>query len=105
MEGRKGAWALRKDAILIKGQTWAALQSMCGILTDFEPLKLSLIAHNSDTEQTKNCFGKLALFWLLFFCFHLRAANPFGISGKIELVDYRNCCEVLAFLILTPPNM
>ena len=53
MEGRKGAWALRKDAILVKGQTWAALQSMRGILTDFEPLKLSLIAHNSDTEQTK----------------------------------------------------
>ena len=72
MEGRKGAWALRKDAILVKVQTWAALQSMCGILTDFEPLKLSLIAHNSDTEQT-NCFRKLALFWLLFFCFHLRA--------------------------------
>ena len=86
MEGRKGAWALPKDAVLIKGQTWAALQSMHGILTDFEPLKLSLIAHNSDTEQTKNCFGKLALFWLLFFCFHLRAANPLGISGKLNLL-------------------
>ena len=86
MEGRKGAWALRKDAILIKGQTWAALQSMRGILTDFESLKLISIAHNSDTEQRKNCFRKLALFWLLFFCFHLRAANPFGISGKFNLL-------------------
>ena len=86
MNGRKGAWALRKDAILVKGQTWAALQSMRGILTDFEPLKLSLIALNSDKEQTKNYFGKLALFWLLFFCFHLRAANPFGISGKLNLL-------------------
>ena len=85
MDGRKGAWALRKDAILVKGQTWAALQSMRGILTDFEPLKLTLIAHNSDKDK-KNYFGNLALFWLLFFCFHLRAANPFGISGKLNML-------------------
>ena len=85
MEGRKGAWALPKDAVLIKGQTWAALQSMHGILTDFEPLKLSLIAHNSDTEQTK-LFGKISLVLALILCFHLRAANPFGISGKWNLL-------------------
>ena len=32
------------DAILVEGQIWAALPSMCGILTDFEPLELSFIA-------------------------------------------------------------
>ena len=45
-----GTWALRKDAIFVKGQTWAALQLVCGILTDFEPLELSLIAHKSDSQ-------------------------------------------------------
>lgn len=45
------AWALQKDAILVKGQTWAALQSMCEILTDFEPLGLSLIAHKIHSKQ------------------------------------------------------
>ena len=62
--GQKNGW---EQGCVVKGQTWAALQSMRGILTDFEPLKLSLIAHNSDAEQRKNCFRKLALFWLLFF--------------------------------------
>ena len=57
-----GAWAFRKHAILVKGQTWAALRSMRGILTDFEPLELSLITRKSDTKHTKNCFGRLALF-------------------------------------------
>ena len=78
MDGSKGAWALRKDAILVKGQTWAALQSICGILSDFEPLKLSLIAHNSDTEKRKICFRKLALFWLLFF------VSIYGLQTNFE---------------------
>ena len=99
MEGRKGAWALPKDAVLIKGQTWAALQSMHGILTDFEPLKLSLIAHNSDTEQTK-LFGKISLVLALIFLFPFTGCKPLWDFGQIELVDYRNCCEVLTFLIL-----
>ena len=80
-----GAWPFRKGTILVKGQTRAKLQSMCGILTDFEPLELSLIAHKSDTKHAKNCLEKLALF-SFFFCFHLRAANPLGISHKLNLL-------------------
>ena len=99
MDGSKGAWALRKDAILVKGQTWAALQSMRGILTDFEPLKLSLIAHNSDTEQRKNCFRKLASFWS-YSLLSFTGCKPISNFVQIGLVDYRNCCEVLTFLIL-----
>ena len=67
-----GAWALRKDAILVKGQTWATLQSMCEILTDFEPLEISLIAHKIHSKQNT---AKISLV-LPFFCFQLRDSNP-----------------------------
>ena len=82
---QNSACAFRKHGILVKGQTWATLRSTRGILTDFEPLELSLIAHKSDTKHTKKLFWKISLV-LLFFCFHLRAANPLGISRKLNLL-------------------
>ena len=76
-----GDWALRKDAILVKGQTWAALQSMCEILTDFEPLELSLIAHKIHSKQNTAKIGLV----LLFFLFSIAAFQPLGTSWKLNV--------------------
>ena len=87
-----GAWALRKDTILVKGQTWVALlQLVCGILTDFEPLELSLIANKSDSQQNaaetnKRFFWKISLVLFFFSGFHVRAGNSFGISCKLNVL-------------------
>lgn len=77
-----GAWDLRKDAILLKGQTWAALRLMCEILTDFEPLELSLIGHKIHSKQNTAKIGLV----LLFFLFSIAAFQPFGNSWKLNVL-------------------
>ena len=69
-----------------------ALQLVCGILTDFEPLELSLIAHKSDSQQNtaetnKRLFWKISLVLLFFSVFiYGLSGNSFGISCKLNVL-------------------